>query len=96
MYLINGVSGRVLYKFFEKKVRLDLPIDLILSEHMLIMSFQREGANQLTHQEISVTEMYSQRVDDNTKKLLLEYYKGEERLHEHHFTSFQTESPVVI
>lgn len=33
VYLINGVTGRVIFNFFEKKVRLDLPIDLILSEH---------------------------------------------------------------
>lgn len=49
VYLINGVSGRVVYKFFERKVRFDLPIDMIMSENMFILAFQRESANGLTH-----------------------------------------------
>jgi len=41
MSLINGVSGKVVYKFFEKKVRLDLPVDMILSENNFIALFNR-------------------------------------------------------
>ena len=59
VYLINGVSGRILYKFFEKKVRLDLPIGVVLSENTLVVSFQRSTGSGLSHQELSVTELYS-------------------------------------
>ena len=38
-YLINGVSGKIIYKFIEKKVRLDLSIDMILTENTFIVSF---------------------------------------------------------
>ncbi len=41
VYLINGVSGKVVYKFFEKKVRLDQPLDMLLSENTFIISFFR-------------------------------------------------------
>jgi hypothetical protein len=41
IYLINGVSGKVIHKYFEKNVRLNLPIDFVLSENLFILSFQR-------------------------------------------------------
>lgn len=47
-YLINGVSGKVVYKFYEKKVRLDLPIDMIMSENYFIATFMRQTASGLT------------------------------------------------
>jgi hypothetical protein len=47
-YLINGVSGKVIYKFFEKKVRLDLHFDMLLSENTFITSFQRQTPSGLT------------------------------------------------
>lgn len=88
VYLVNGVSGRILYKFFEKKVRLDLPVSVVLSENTLVVSFQRATPSGLSHQELSVTELYSQRQEADTKKLLMEYYRGDERLQQHEFSSF--------
>jgi hypothetical protein len=41
VYLINGVSGRVLHRYVERKVRLDLPFDIVLSENMFVFAFQR-------------------------------------------------------
>lgn len=41
VYLINGVNGKILHKYFEKNVRLDLSIDFVLSENIFILSFQR-------------------------------------------------------
>jgi len=41
VYLVNGVSGKVIHKYFEKNVRLDLSIDFVLSENVFILSFQR-------------------------------------------------------
>ena len=39
VYLINGVSGKILHRYFEKTVRLDLSIDFVLSENLFILSF---------------------------------------------------------
>jgi hypothetical protein len=41
VYLINGVSGKVVYKFFEKKIRLDQSLDFVLTENLFVMSFFR-------------------------------------------------------
>jgi hypothetical protein len=82
VYLINGVSGRILHKYIERKVRLDLPFDIVLSENIFVFSFQRQTPSTgLSHQELTVTELYSARQEDNTKKLLVEYYtRAEDRL----------------
>jgi hypothetical protein len=42
IYLINSISGKVIHRFFEKKVRLELPIDMVLCENTFIISFQRQ------------------------------------------------------
>ena len=39
VYLVNGVSGKIVYKYFEKKVRLDQPIVMTLSENNFILAF---------------------------------------------------------
>ncbi len=39
VYLINGVSGKIIHKYLEKNVRLDLSIDFVLSENLFILSF---------------------------------------------------------
>jgi hypothetical protein len=79
--LINGVSGKITHRFVENNVRLDLPLDFALSENIFVVAFQRQLGNGLTHQELTVTELYSPKQEDNTKKLLMEYYtRGEDRL----------------
>ena len=51
----------------------------------------------LTHQELTVTELFSKRQEDNTKKLLMEFYtRGEERLLQREFSSFLIDQPVVV
>ena len=42
VYLVNGVSGRVLHRYSEAKVRLDKPLDIVLSEHIFVLAFQRQ------------------------------------------------------
>ena len=98
VYLINGISGKILHRYQEKRVRLDLIVDFVLSEHLFILAFQRqEAATGLSHQEITVTELYSQRQEANTKNLLMEYYsKGEDRLLQKHFSSFLVDQPVIV
>ncbi len=61
VYLINGISGKVLHRYLEKRVRLDLTVDFVLSENLFILAFQRQDITGLSHQEITVTELYSQR-----------------------------------
>ncbi len=39
VYLVNGVSGKIVYKVIERKVRLDLAFDMVLSESIFILVF---------------------------------------------------------
>ena len=39
VYLVNGVSGKLLHKFFERKVRWDHPLVMVLSENLFILAF---------------------------------------------------------
>jgi hypothetical protein len=51
VYLINGISGKIVHRYLEKRVRLDMTIDFVLSEHLFILAFQRQeaAASGLTH-----------------------------------------------
>lgn len=33
LYLINGVSGKLIYKFYEENVLTNLPIDMVITEN---------------------------------------------------------------
>jgi len=77
-------------------VRLDQPINMVLAEHIMVVAFQRQGQT-LSQQEMTVTELYSQRQEDNTKKLLMEFYtKGGDRLQQTNFSSFTVDTPIVV
>lgn len=39
--LVNGISGKIIHRFAESNVRLDLPLDFVLSEHLFVLAFQR-------------------------------------------------------
>mmetsp|Transcript_34527 Transcript_34527/g.25620 ORF Transcript_34527/g.25620 Transcript_34527/m.25620 type:complete len:149 (-) Transcript_34527:500-946(-) len=93
--VVNGVSGRVIYQYFEKRVDLKHEVDVAFSEHYLVLSFVRIAPSGLNQQEITVTELYEQRQESDTKKLLTEYYKGEERFYEHEYSSFAHDNPEV-
>lgn len=41
VYVINGVSGNVVYKFSEKDVDTEHPIDIAVSEHFVVLALQR-------------------------------------------------------
>lgn len=42
IYLVNGVSGKVIHRYLEKNVRIDLSLDIVLSEHLYVVAFQRQ------------------------------------------------------
>jgi len=41
VYLVNGVSGKIVHKYTEKNVRFDLPLNIVLSEHIVVVAFHR-------------------------------------------------------
>lgn len=41
IYIINGISGKVVYKFSIDNVSSEHPIDMILSENQFVLAFKR-------------------------------------------------------
>ena len=41
VYVINGISGSIVYTFKEQDVTLDQPIDMLLCENFFILAFKR-------------------------------------------------------
>lgn len=99
VYIINGVTGKIAYKFEENRVVSGEPIDIALSENYLVVTFKRAGAlaGALPQQEISVTEFYQSKEELDTVKMLKEFYISQsDHLTQHEFSSFDMEAPVVI
>lgn len=46
IYIINGVSGKVAYKFTQADVSLGEPIDMFLSENYFVLAFKRASQSQ--------------------------------------------------
>lgn len=99
VYIINGVSGKIVYKFQESNVTPGEPIDMYLSENFFVLAFKRSSTSYgaLPQQEISVTEFFQSREESDTVKMLKDFYINKaERLIQKKFSSFELESPVVI
>lgn len=99
VYIVNGVTGKIAYKFEENRVVSGEPIDIALSENYLVVAFKRAGAlaGALPQQEISVTEFFQSKEELDTVKMLKEFYISQsDHLTQHEFSSFDMEAPVVI
>lgn len=99
IYIINGISGKVVYKFEENSVSQGEPIDMFLSENYFVLAFKRASAapGQLPQQELSVTEFYQSKEEADTVKLLKDFYINKaDRLMQQEFSSFSMDAPFVI
>jgi hypothetical protein len=43
IYIINGVSGKIVYKFSIPDISSEHPIDMLLQEHQLVLSYKRQS-----------------------------------------------------
>jgi len=94
-FIINSVSGRIVYQALEKNVNRNTKsnVSAILSENSFIISFMRENiATSISQQEISVTEFFKPRVEDDTVKMLKDYLKGAKRITGEKYSSFSEEN----
>ena len=62
VYVINGVSGNVVYKFSENNVDTEQAVDIAVSEHFVVLALQRlqfsHKVQANSRQELSVVELY--------------------------------------
>lgn len=102
VYLVNGVTGKVVHQFFEKNVIIRQQGDIndiacLFNENYFAMAFQRQNAQTgLSQQELTVVELYANRQEIDTMQLLKDYYKGDERITGTQFSSYQMGTPLVV
>lgn len=95
VHVINGVSGKVVYKFSEDDIDALAPIDMVFTENFLVVAFKRLIGDVAT-QELSVAELYHSRMEMDTLKMLKEHYLGtSEQLQMTEFSSLRLDMPVV-
>jgi len=76
IYVINGVSGKVVHLLKESGVAVKMPINVVISENYCVASFMRISrvGMGIPQQMLSVTEFYHQLEEIDTVKLLKEFY----------------------
>jgi hypothetical protein len=95
VFIINGISGKVVYKYKETNINTKRPIDMVIAENFCVTSFVRTSQTTAA-QEISVVELYQSRIEQDVVKLLKDYYISKaDRLTQTEFSSYSLDSPVV-
>ena len=99
IFIINGISGKIVYKFSEKNVSLNESIDMLLADNYFILAFKRASSAKggLPRQELSVTEFYESHEEKDTITLLKDKFINKaDRLNKKTFASVEMETPFVV
>lgn len=76
VYIIEGSTGRIVHQFYEKNVITDKPINMLLDENMLIVTFQRIGKFGEGIQQIQSVNLYEQAIKQSPKDVIVDYISG--------------------
>ena len=100
VYLINGVTGRIVHQFKEADVSTAAQhkVCTLFSEQYFVLTLMRQNPTTgISQQEIVVIELYSQKKEGDTKSLITDYLKGTDRITSDHYSAFGQEGePVVL
>lgn len=98
IYIIDGVTGKIVHKFTEASVTPNEPVDMLLSENYFILAFKRASRSSgLPLQELSVTEFYESLEEKDTWKMLKDrYLYSAPRLVKEEYSSTALETPHVV
>lgn len=99
--IINSVTGRVVHQFSESEVSPSKahPVSLLFTENYFALSFMRLNLSSgLTQQELTVVQLYQKKQENDTYKLLSEYFWGKNStITKETYSSFGLESqPEVL
>jgi hypothetical protein len=95
VHVINGVSGKVVYKFAESDIDALAPVDMVFTENFLVVAFRRI-TGEISTQELSVAELYHSRMEQDTLTMLKDHYLGADSAGSMtDFTSLHHDMPVV-
>lgn len=97
VYLIEGVTGKIVYKFTEQNVEVSESSDMLLSENFFILTFKRISKySSLPQQVMTVTEFYENNAEKDTLKMLKDkFIHKTPRLNMDEFFSSDLETPFV-
>ena len=98
LFIIDSISGRIVYTFHEDRVVVDEPYDMLLRENYFVLAFKRAShLTGLPQQELTVTEFYKNEEEKDTWKILKEKYLfGGEKTDQTQFNSAELETPFVV
>jgi hypothetical protein len=91
VYLINGVTGRIVHQFKETNVSASPQhkVCQLFTEQYFILTVMRKNlVTGISQQELIVIELYSNKKEGNTKQLITEYLRGAERITSDRYSSF--------
>ena len=90
IYLIEGSTGRVVHQFYERNVLLTRPVNLILDENSLIISFQRMGKLGEGTQQFQSISFYEQDIKFSARDVIVDYITGKNS------SKLYGEMPIVV
>jgi hypothetical protein len=98
LFIIDSISGSIVYTFHEDRVVLKEPYDMLLRENYFILAFKRAShISGLPMQELTVTEFYKNEEEKDTWKILKEKYLfGGDKTDQTIFNSADLEKPLVV
>ena len=100
VYLINGVTGRVVHQFKEADVSpaAQHKVCALFSEQFFALTFMRRNPTTgISQQELTVIELYKKQKEGDTQKLITDYFKGAQRITGDTYSAFAEEGdPVVL
>ena len=98
MFVINGVTGKIIYKFLQKDVITHEPIDMLLEENYFILTFKQSSKmTDLPIQQLSVTEFYESNEEKDTLQMLKDrYFNDAPRITKEHYSSIEMETPQAV
>ena len=77
-----------MYKFTEKSVDFNAPINMLLDENNLYVSYSRINAHALPTQEIQSVEFYEEKIQKKTGNVITGYLNGSPEITSETYTSF--------
>ena len=98
LYILNGVTGKIVYKFSEQNVAPGEAMDMMLSENYFLLTFKRASRfGGLPQQVLTTTEFYQDMEEKDTLKLLKDKFINKApRLSTDEYASAHLETPIVV
>lgn len=95
--LVNGVTGSVIHQQQIANVSPNHEFSTVLVENFFAATFQRWNPKTgLTQQELLFVELFANKQEDDTKKLLMDYLSGDDRIVGQQYSSLTHETNPLI